>query len=174
MTTTKKSPKTKVSANKTSAKSAVVKANNAVDEVQAEITEQANSLIDALGTNMGDAQNFARQIWYASLGVVGRSVEEVQSRLDQTNEELRSRYAEMNNEVRKMLEELVVRGERVQDDTELRLKEGRASIEEQIDKQIELVRTRLSGLVSVVDIPAHLQNVSNRLEALSKNLKKTA
>jgi len=66
--------------------------------------------------------------------------------------------------------DLVTRGEKVQSEAELRIKEGRATVEE----QIEVARERLVGLTSVVDIPSRLQDLSNKLESLSKDLKKSA
>ena len=59
------------------------------------------------------------------------------------------------------------RGEKVQSEAEVMLQEGRSTIEE----QIEVARTRVT---SIVDIPARLQDVSEKFESLSKSLKKTA
>jgi len=66
--------------------------------------------------------------------------------------------------------DLVSRGEKVQDEAEIRIKEGRATIEE----QIEIAKGRLSGLTAFVDVPSRLQDLSDKLESLSRDLKKTA
>lgn len=141
-----------------------------VKEVQAEVTEQATSALNVLSENIETAQGIAKQVWFAGLGVVGRSVEEVQTRVEKTGDELRSRYTQINKESQKLVTDLVNRGEKVQSDAEGLLKESRTNIEE----QIEIAKGRLGGLVSVVDIPARLQDISNRLESLSKDMKKSA
>lgn len=134
------------------------------------LTEQANEAVDSLNARFEEVQNVARQFWLAGLGAVGKSVEEVQERYNKANEELKSRYSQISTDRQKLVQELVDRGEKVQDDAETRLKESRANIEE----QIEVAKNRLTGLVSAVDIPARLQDVSDKLESLSKDLKKSA
>ena len=123
-----------------------------------------------MSKNFDNAQGLAKQAWFAYLGVFGRSFEEIQTRVNTTGDDLRARYAQMSEDRQKLVEDLVSRGEKVQDDAEVLLKESRANIEE----QIEVAKNRLSGLVSVVDIPARLQDMSDRLESLSKDLKKSA
>ena len=66
-----------------------------------------------------------------------------------------------------MVDELVSRGEKVQDEAEVMLKEGRATIEE----QIEAARGRFTEMV---DVSGRLLVVSDRLESLSQSLKKSA
>ena len=174
MATKKTSAKTtaKTTAKKTSAKASTkaTEIQNEVNEVTSEVTEQVTSLLETLNKNLDTAQGVAKQVWFAYLGAFGRSVEEIQSRVNKTGDDLRSRYEQMNQDGQKLVEDLVSRGEKVQDDAEVLLKESRANIEE----QIEVARGRLSGLVSVVDIPARWQDMSDKLESLSKDLKKSA
>lgn len=167
---------------KTTAKKVSVKAEKKLDAAlesaestlrsarRVNLTEQANEAVDSLNARFDEVQNVARQFWLAGLGAVGKSVEEVQERFNKANEELKSRYSQINDERQKLVTELVNRGEKVQDEAETRLKESRANIEE----QIEVAKNRLTGLVSAVDIPARLQDVSDKLESLSKDLKKSA
>ena len=138
--------------------------------VEQEIAMQQSKLIHAVEVGIDNVQGLAKKVWFAGLGAFGRSVDEVQTRYEQANEDLSSRYSKLNDNSQKLVKELVDRGEKVQNDAEERVKESRANIEE----QIEQAKTRLAGLVSVVDIPARLQEVSDRIESLSKDLKKSA
>ena len=172
MATTKqtKKPAAKTTAKKASAKKVEATVKSTLNSAKADVTEQATSILDTLNTNLASAQDVAQKVWFAGLGVMGRSVEEAQGRYTKANEEIQTRYTKANEDRQKLVADLVVRGEKVQDDAEVLLKEGRANIEE----QIEVAKSRLAGLVSVVDIPARLQDMSNKLETLSKDLKKTA
>jgi hypothetical protein len=168
MATTKQT--TKTTAKKASAKKVEATVKSTVNSTKAEVTEQAASIFDALNTNLASAQDVAQKVWFAGLGVMGRSVEEAQGRYSKANEELQTRYTKINKDSQTLVADLVVRGEKVQDEAEVRLKEGRANIEE----QIEVAKNRLVGLVSVVDIPARLKGMSSKLEILRKDLKKSA
>ncbi len=172
MATTKQTtkPAVKTTAKKASAKKVEATVKSTVNSAKAEVTEQATSILGALNTNLASAQDVAQKVWFAGLGVMGRSVEEAQGRYSKANEELQTRYTKINKDSQTLVADLVVRGEKVQDEAGVRLKEGRANIEE----QIEVAKNRLVGLVSVVDIPARLKGMSNKLEILSKDLKKSA
>ena len=138
--------------------------------VEQEIATQQRAAFQAVENGIENVQGLVKKVWFAGLGALGRSVDEVQTRYEQTNENLSASYNKLNDNSQKLVKELVDRGEKVQSDAEERVKESRANIEE----QIELAKTRLAGLVSVVDIPARLQEVSDRIESLSKDLKKSA
>jgi len=157
----------KTSAKITSAKKDVKAAVKKIDAAQDKIVDAAEDVVSA---RFAETQKAAKQVWFAGLGAYGRVFEEVTTRATQAREELQSRYSKMNQDRVELVEELVARGEKVQDDAESRLKEGRATVEE----QIEAARGRLVGLTSVVDIPARLQDLSDKLESLSKDLKKSA
>jgi ABC-type transporter Mla subunit MlaD len=167
MATTKRTKKPV--AKKTSAKSSVEKVEAAVIEATEEVSDQATSLFNSLNKNVETAQTVAKQFWFAGLGAVGKTVDEVQGRYDKVNQDIVTRYTKINQDRQDLVKDLVVRGEKVQDEAEVLLKEGRANIEE----QIEVARGRMSGLVSVIDIPARLKDMSDKLESLSKDLKKT-
>ena len=134
-----------------------------------ETLEQSN-LLARLTENFNTTQDVAKQVWFASLGAVGRTIDEVSERYATTSDEIQSRVAKLNKERQTLLSDLVVRGEKVQDEAQERLQEGRATVEE----QIEVAKSRLVGLTSVVDIPARLQDLSDKLESLSKDLQKSA
>lgn len=172
MTTTKqtKKPAAKTTAKKASAKNVEATVKSKLNSAKADATEQATSILETLNTNLASAQDVAQKVWFAGLGVMGRSVEEAQGRYTKANEEIQTRYSQITEDRQKLVADLVVRGEKVQDEAEVLLKEGRANIEE----QIEVAKNRLAGLVSVVDIPARLQDMSDKLETLSKDLRKSA
>ncbi|MFT5137478.1 MAG: hypothetical protein ACI8XV_002518 [Arenicella sp.] len=153
-----------------SAKNVEATVKSTVNSAKAGVTEQATSILGTLNTNLASAQDAAQKVWFAGLGVMGRSVEEAQERYSKANQELQTRYSKINKDSQQLVADLVVRGEKVQGEAEVRLQEGRANIEE----QIETAKNRLAGLVSVVDIPARLQDVSKKLETLSKDFKKSA
>lgn len=163
----------KAPAKKTSAK-AVSKAKKevieAVDAVEDAVEATADSIVAKVSKNISAAQNVAKQLWFANLGVAGRTYEEAVSLVNKANDEIQTRYTKLNKESQELVTDLVSRGEKVQDEAESRLKEGRATVEE----QIEAAKERFVGLTSVVDIPARLQDLSNKLESLSKDLKKSA
>lgn len=163
----------KAPAKKTSAK-AVSKAKKevieAVDAVEDAVEATADSIVAKVSKNISAAQNVAKQVWFANLGVAGRTYEEAVSLVNKANDEIQSRYTKLNKDSQELVTDLVSRGEKVQDEAEIRLKEGRATVEE----QIEAAKERFVGLTSVVDIPARLQDLSKKLESLGKDLKKSA
>lgn len=172
----KKPAAKKAPAKKTSVKKASVEAKakaeviEAVDAVEEAVETAAESVFAKLNKNFEAAQGVAKQVWFAGLGAAGRTYEEASTRYTQAGEELQARYARLNRDRQELVEDLVARGEKVQDVAESRIKEGRATVEE----QIEVAKERLLGVSSKVDIPARLQDLSDKLESLSKDLKKSA
>ena len=157
----KKTSVKKTSAKKTATKSTVSKSKAAKPQP---------TLLETINNNFDSAQAVAKKVYLASLGAFGRSVDQAQDRYSMVNDELTSRYEKINKDGQKLVKELVDRGEKVQDEAEELMKESRANIEQQIEK----AKDRLAGLASVVDISARLQDMSDRLESLSKDLKKSA
>ena len=174
---TTKAKTVKKSAAKTTAKAKKVTAKKLASvekKVEAKVEEAQKSetpaVLAQISANLENAQVLAKQVWFAGLGAFGRTVEEVKDRVEQTNEEIQARYSKLNKDGQDLVKDLVVRGEKVQDEAQERLQEGRATVEE----QIEAAKSRLVGFTSVVDIPARLQDLSDKLESLSKDLKKSA
>lgn len=170
---TTKAKTVKKSAAKTTAKAKKVTAKK-LASVEKKVEEAQKSetpaVLAQISANLENAQVLAKQVWFAGLGAFGRTVEEVKDRVEQTNEEIQARYSKLNKDGQDLVKDLVVRGEKVQDEAQERLQEGRATVEE----QIEAAKSRLVGFTSVVDIPARLQDLSDKLESLSKDLKKSA
>ena len=153
----------KTTAKKTSAKA---KKSSAVSEV----TKQQRVALKLINDSIDGAQEIAKKTYLASLGVVGRSFDEIKTRYAKTTETVQTRYEKITVESQELVKDLVNRGEKVQDEAGDLIKESRASVEE----QIEVAKKRLGGIVSIVDVPSRLKEVSDKLESLSKDLKKSA
>ena len=151
----------KTSVKKTSAKKTVT---------QPKAVKQQPTVLNTIRNNFDNAQDFAKNVYLAGLGAFGRSVDQAQDRYTKVNEELTTRYEKINKDSQKLVKELVNRGEKVQDEAGELVKESRANIEQRIEK----AKDRFSSIASVVDIPARLQDMSDKLESLSKDLKKSA
>ena len=164
-----KTPK-KVAAKATiveSVESTVSTVEKTAEKVQADVTKTVNE-------NVEKAQELAKQAWFAGLGVVGRSADELQAgyakasdELTKAGDELKSRYSRINESRDELVKTLINRGEKVQAEAEVLLQEGRTTVEE----RIETAKTRFTEMV---DISARLQAASDKLESLSKDLKKSA
>ena len=162
----------KVTSKKASAKVSKAKKEviEAVDAIEDAVEATSQSVFAKVNKNIKAAQKVAQQLWFANLGVAGRTYEEATSLYSKAGQQLQTRYTKLNKEGQDLVEDLVTRGEKVQDEAQVRIQEGRATVEE----QIEAAKGRLIGLTSVVDIPARLQDLSSKLDSLSKDLKKSA
>jgi len=52
--------------------------------------------------------------------------------VNKANDELQTRYTKLNKDSQDLVTDLVARGEKVQDEAQSRINEGRATVEEQI------------------------------------------
>ncbi len=151
-------------------KEAVDAVEDVVDAVEDAVETAAEGVFAKVTANVQKAQHVAKQVWFAGLGAAGKTYEEVVGRYNALGDELQARYTKLNSDRRDLVEDLVARGEKVQDQAEARLKEGRSSIEDKIEE----AKGKLVGLSAKVDIPARLQDLSAKLDSLSKDLKKSA
>ena len=76
----------------------------------------------------------------------------------------------MTEERQKFVKELIVRGEKVQDDATSRIEESRATLEEKLEE----AKSRVSELPTFKNVPSMLKDVSDRIETISKKMKKAA
>lgn len=176
-TTAKKAPVKKPAVKKVSTKAVKKDINKAkkeiveaVDAVEDVVETAAETVFARVNKNVDQARGVARQSWLAYLGVIGRTYDEVVSRTEKASEDIKTRIEKFNDSRLDLVEDLVVRGEKVQDEAEAKLKESRANVEE----QIEIAKERLVTLTTKVDVSERLQGLSNRLESLSKDLRKSA
>ena len=159
---------TKKTSVKTTAKKTSAKAKKA--SPVSEVTKQQRAALKLINDSIDGAQEIAKKTYLAGLGVVGRSFDEIKTRYAKTTETVQTRYEKITVESQELVKDLVNRGEKVQDEAGDLLKESRATVEE----QIEVAKKRLGGIVSIVDVPSRLKDVSDKLESLSKDLKKSA
>lgn len=162
----KKAPVKKTSVKKASAK-AKKEVIEAVDAVENVVETAAEGVFAKVSKNVEQAQGLAKNVWYAYLGAAGFAVEEVTNRANQVSDDIQVRVNKINKEGQDFVQDLVSRGEKVQNDAETVLKEGRASIE----VRIEEAKSKVS---EVVDVKARWEDLSDRLEGLRQGLKKTA
>ncbi len=149
-----------MAAKNTSVKKASAKAKKEVVEAVDAVEDAAETVLSVVSKkvsrNVEQAQGVAKNVWFAYLGAAGVAVNEV-----------KNRFGKISAEGQDLAQDLVARGEKVQDDAQEFLKSGRSDIEE----QIEAAKERVS---SAFDMPSRLKDLANKLEGLSKDLKKSA
>jgi hypothetical protein len=162
MATTTQAKKTvvkKTSAKKATDQVSVKNIENTVNKTIGDVREEATVIFGKVKGNFSKARNNYKRSWLAGLGLIGRSADELQAR-----------YETMTEERQKLVKELVARGEQVQDDASNRIKESRATLEEKLEE----AKSHVSELPTFKNVPSMIKGVSDRLEALSKNIKKAA
>jgi len=169
--TVKKTSAKKATVKKTPVKKASAKAKKevieAVDAVENVVETAAEGVFAKVSKNVEQAQDLAKNVWFAYLGAAGYAVEEVTTRANQVSEDVQARVTKINKDGQDFVQDLVSRGEKVQNDAESALKEGRAAIE----VRIEEAKNKVS---EVVDVKARWEDLSDKLEGLRQGLKKTA
>lgn len=139
------------------AKKEVIEAVDAVeDAVETAAETVLSSVSKKVSGNVEHVQGLAKNVWFAYLGAAGLVVKEA-----------KGQYEKLNKERTNLVEDLVSRGEKVQDEAESFIKNGRSTVEE----QIEVAKVRVT---SAFDMPARLKSLADKIEGLSKDLKKAA
>jgi len=145
-------------------------AKTSIKKVEVSLKTKAEDVVDAVENTIEDVQErtesvfaltkgAAKQIWFANLGIYGSAFEAVQTR-----------YTKLIEARKGLVSELVSRGEKVQDDAEGMIKEGRSNVEQQVEK----VTIRLAEVSPLLDVNANMKKLSQRLESVRKTLKKVA
>lgn len=130
-----------------------------VNEAYDDVRDEATSIFGKVKVNFSKAQDNYKQTWLAGLGLIGRSADELQAR-----------YETMTEERQKLVKELIARGEKIQDDASSRIEESRANLEERFEE----AKSRVSKLPTFKNGADVLKDVSDRLETISKKIKKAA
>lgn len=143
----------KTSAKVTSAKDDIKAAAKKIDKAQEKLIDAAE---DEISTRFAEIKKNASQCWFAGLGVVGRSADIAQAR-----------YEKVNSESQAFINDLVERGDVVQSKVDVRLKKSKSAFE----TKFNLLKERIS---TVIDLPTHLKNVSDKLNSMSSKLEKTS
>lgn len=154
-TSKKVSKKISKKAQKKRSKKTSVKSDSRLEELQ-----------DALsGINTEKAEVLAKNIWLAGLGAYSKTFDQISERVDL----LQERYSTMNDEGQKLFQELVKRGDSMQNDIEETVKKGRDTLED----RVEDFKKRFGGsLSSNVDIRSRLKEAAKKVDELSEKLKK--
>ena len=154
-TSKKVSKKISKKAQKKKSKKTSVKSDSRLEELQ-----------DALsGINTEKAEVLAKNIWLAGLGAYSKTFDQISERVDL----LQERYSTMNDEGQKLFQELVKRGDSMQNDIEETVKKGRDTLED----RVEDFKKRFGGsLSSNVDIRSRLKEAAKKVDELSEKLKK--
>ncbi|QJR82211.1 hypothetical protein CA267_016360 [Alteromonas pelagimontana] len=108
---------------------------------------------DSVKSKISEAEDFARKIWLAGLGAYGKSVEEAQER-----------YEKFSADTSKAFDDLVKKGENLEDDAKARFKETTNEVENRVsevrqkmgldvdhtDKKIEELTAKVDALTEAV------------------------
>ena len=106
-----------------------------------------------------------QKMFYAYLGMVGKTFDQVSDRVESVQEDLQSRYTTLTQDRKEIFGDLVTRGEKVQEEAGDLLKNQYASIEGRMDT----VKEKISNVVPFDSIQKRLQSVSERFENLRKS-----
>ncbi|WP_018690707.1 phasin-related domain-containing protein [Algicola sagamiensis] len=112
------------------------------------------STMNLLKEKVDLAEGLARKIWLAGLGAYGKGIDEVQDR-----------YEKVNQEASHFFDELVEKGERLEQETKDRLKEKTA-----LETRVSEVRQKL-GLDST-DTEKRIEELSLKIDALAEAVSK--
>lgn len=132
---------------------------NTVNKTIEDVREEATVIFGKVKGTFSKAQDNYKRSWFAGLGLIGRSADGLQAR-----------YQTMTEERQKLVKELAARGEQAQDDASNRIKESRVTLE----KKVEEAKSHVSKLPTFKNVPSMIKDVSDKLETLSKNIKKAA
>ncbi|MBT0587453.1 phasin-related domain-containing protein [Alteromonas oceanisediminis] len=109
-------------------------------------------------TKLNEAEDFARKIWLAGLGAYGKSIDEAQGR-----------YEQLSADTQKMFEELVVKGESLEQDAKGKFKQTTSEVEDRVSD----VRKKL-GLDSTESQDQKIEELSAKIDALTEAVAKLA
>ena len=144
---------------KSQAKPKSKKVENRIEQLQAMLQENLSGL-------SGDkAEAMAKNIWLAGLGAYSRTYEELSERY----EDVQEKYEEINEEGQKVFADLVKRGQSIQGDLDAVVSKGKETLEDRVEE----IKSRFGGgLSSFSDIPERLREAAERVEEISKKLRK--
>lgn len=112
---------------------------------------------DQIKAKFNEAEEFARKIWLAGLGAYGKSIDEAQGR-----------YEQLSSETQKVFEELVVKGEKLEENAKGKFKQTTTEVEDRVAD----VRRKL-GLDND-DSENKIEELSAKIDALTEAVAKLA
>jgi len=150
----------KTSAKISSAKKDIKSAAKKIDKAQGKVVDAAE---EEIKTRFAKTKDTVEQFWFVGLGVVGQSIDLAQSRYDTVTTEIKENVAKGQA----FVDDLVERGEVVQDKVDDRLEKTKGLVGE----KVSMVKASIS---KVFDIPGNLQALSDKLESTSEKLEKAS
>ena len=114
--------------------------------------------LDSIKEKVNVAEDFARKIWLAGLGAYGKSYDEVQERVEG-----------LNTEASKVFEDLVNKGEKLEADAKVKLKE---QTDLHVTERVSEVREKL-GMNSKSN-SEKIDDLTSKIEALTDSVAKLA
>jgi len=112
---------------------------------------------DVIKNKMNEAEDFARKIWLAGLGAYGKSVEEAQGR-----------YQKLSDEASKVFDDLVKKGETLEDEAKSKFKSTTSDVEARVND----VRKKLGLDNNEAD--QKIEELSAKIDALTEAVAKLA
>ena len=112
---------------------------------------------DTIKGKINEAEDMARKIWLAGLGAYGKSVEEAQGR-----------YEKLSEEASKVFDELVTKGETLEDDARSNFK----STTNYVENRVSDVRKKLGLDAEPAD--QRIDELSAKIDALTEAVAKLA
>ena len=106
-----------------------------------------NPVMETVKKVFGNSEDVARSIWLAGLGAYGRSLEEAQQRVEQTNQ---------------LFEELVDKGREVERVSQEKITEARDQTRRSVEDRVNQLFDRLSGVDR-----AHLEELNDKVDKLA-------
>jgi len=112
--------------------------------------------LDKVNNTIDTAEEMARQIYLAGLGAYGKSFEQMQSQ-----------YSKLNAETSRFFEALVAKGEKLESNTNQKIKRQTA-----VDKRVEEVRKKLGLDNTHTATEAKIEELTKKVDALTKAINK--
>lgn len=118
-----------------------------------------NPVLETVKKVFGSSEEVARNIWLAGLGAYGRSLEEAQQRVDQTNQ---------------LFEELVEKGREVEQVSQEKISETREMTRRSVEDRVNQLFYRISGVdrEHVEELNDKVEKLAMSVEQLSQNADK--
>ncbi|REL32301.1 phasin family protein [Thalassotalea euphylliae] len=117
------------------------------------------STVDTIKDKVNQAEELARKIWLAGIGAYGKGFDEAQGQ-----------YEKLNTEATKMFNELVEKGEKLEEDAKEKYKSEKENIKTNVETRVSEVRAKL-GLDND-DTNKKIEELSAKIDTLTEALGK--
>lgn len=117
-----------------------------------------------------ETQKLVKQSMLAGLGVMDRSVEEINTLRNQLDEQV----AELSEKGTELFNELVERGEKVQADAQANVKESRATVEKEVNERVDQLKVKVAELTEKLGVAESLESIAGTFDSLTNRFNKKA